>query len=241
MQLDPHDLRFALLRLPANLIKLMKEPEWKNRIYIGGGYLRCVVSGDPVNDIDVFVRSKADAELLSLKLAHDKKDVIRTDNAYTVKGKKVIQVIHRWVFDKPEDVSNSFDFTVCCAVIFYDEKWGSFCDDRFYIDIASKRLVYRSPVRNEDAGGSLLRVLKYYQKGYRIPLDSLGAVVSRMMMGVSQETVDKSAHCNGVTYEQQQAKIITGLLRAVDPNIDPTHEAHLLSTPDDEFPVEIPE
>lgn len=225
MQLDPHDLRFALLRLPANLIKLMKEPEWKNRIYIGGGYLRCVVSGDPVNDIDVFVRSKADAELLSLKLAHDKKDVIRTDNAYTVKGKKVIQVIHRWVFDKPEDVSNSFDFTVCCAVIFYDEKWGSFCDDRFYIDIASKRLVYRSPVRNEDAGGSMLRVLKYYQKGYRMPLDSLGAVIARLTMAVD---------FNESRSEEHRAKVITGLLREVDPNVDPTHLSHLPSLTDDE-------
>ena len=43
------------------------------------------------------------------------------------------------------------------------------CNIRFYPDLAARRLVYTSPLRNEDAGGSILRVLKFYQRGYRIP------------------------------------------------------------------------
>jgi hypothetical protein len=88
--------------------------------------------------------------------------------------------------------------------------------------LAAKRLVYRSPIRNEDAGGSMLRVLKYYQKGYRIPLNSLGSVIARIVKAIDFEKVDAKN-------EFQVGKIVTGLLREVDPDIDPLHIAHLPS------------
>lgn len=229
-QLDLQDLRWALTRLPKSLKKLMESDEWAGRIFVGGGYLRSIVAGEPINDVDVFVNSKEDAELIAYKLCADKKDVYKTDNAYTVKGKLAIQIIHRWVFSEPKDVSNSFDFTCCCAVIYYKEIWGSYCDDRFYIDIASKRLIYRSPSRNEDAGGSLLRVLKYYQKGYRIPLNSLGAVIARLMK-------DFDVHKTPLKEEVRVAHVITALLIEVDPQVDPLHLSHLPSTKLDEEPT----
>lgn len=223
MKLDNQDLRWAILRLPSSLKKVMKEEKWRNKIFVGGGYLRAIVSGEQVNDVDVFVSTPTDAELLSHELALSKKDIYKTDNAYTIKSTKIpIQIIHRWVFDKAEDVAMSFDFTICCAVVCVgaDGKWDSYCDDRFYIDLASKRLIYRCPVRNEDAGGSILRVLKYYQKGYRIPLDSLGKVIARLVKSVNKDRCDLSD-------EYQVGKVITGLLREVDPEIDPLHLFHL--------------
>lgn len=223
MKLDLQDLKWALQRLPLNLKTLMKDPEWAGNIFVGGGYLRSIVANEPINDVDVFVKSEKDAELLAYKLCSDKRDIIKTDNAYTIKGKMVIQIIHRWLFEQPEDVSNSFDFTICCAVFYFNgENFDSYCDDRFYIDLASKRLVYRCPVRNEDAGGSMLRVLKYYQKGYRIPLNSLGAVIARLVGSVDTTRVD-------IKNEIAVASIITGLLREVDPDIDPLHQSHLPS------------
>ena len=57
----------------------------------------------------------------------------------------------------------------------------SLCSGTFYQDLAAKRLRYTRPARNEDAGGSLLRVLKYYQKGYRIPLESFAGVLTRLI------------------------------------------------------------
>lgn len=248
MKLDYQDLRFALLRLPKKLFNAMQKPEWIGKIFVGGGYLRSIVSGEKINDVDVFVGSVMEAELLAYQLCNEKKDVYKTDNAFTILNQKMtIQIIHRWLFAKAEDVTNSFDFTVCCAAIYFKKKyndeyknefpenweklseeeklkgeWDSYCDDRFYIDIASKRLVYRCPVRNEDAGGSMLRVLKYYQKGYRIPLDSLGAVMARMVKEIDTERVY-------IKDEKAVAKILTGLLREVDPQIDPEHLAHLPS------------
>ena len=76
--------------------------------------------------------------------------------------------------------------------------------------MAAKRLVYLSPVRSEDAGGSILRVLKFYKRGYNIPLDSLAAVIGRLNSGVDH----RATHGDPAQYE----KVILGLLREVDPN-----------------------
>lgn len=224
MRLDLNDLRWALQRLPKNLIEIMKEIEWHRNIFVGGGYLRAIVSGEQINDIDVFVKSEKDAELLAFKLSEKRYEMTKTENAYTVKSKIPIQIIHRWVFDNPEDVSNSFDFTICCAVIYYNGySFDSFCDDRFYIDLASKRLIYRNPIRNEDAGGSMLRVLKYYQKGYKIPLDSLASVIARLVKDIDTNKVN-------IRNEFETSKILTGLLREVDPATFSDHLSHLTAT-----------
>jgi len=244
-KLSKYDLIFGVRRLPKKLIALMKEEKWSNQIYIGGGYLRSIVAGERINDIDVFTSSKEKAkELADLLAEENKSKIYETDNALSVKGFNVmIQIIHRWVFPTPESVADSFDFTICCAVIsctttvkyettdvtgakkkIYDHKWDSYCDETFYQDLASKRLIYRSPKRNEDAGGSILRVLKYYQKGYRIPLDSFGLVIARLIKDIKFECIN-----NRNQNEEETAKIITGLLREVDPLIDPTHAAHLES------------
>jgi hypothetical protein len=223
MKLDTQDVMWAIQRMPSNLRSIMRDETWHGSIFVGGGYLRSIVANEKINDVDVFVKSEKDAELLAYKLCNDKKDVVKTDNAYTIKGKVAIQIIYRWLFEKPEDVSNSFDFTVCCAVVFFDGKaFDSFCDERFYVDLAAKRIVYRQPMRNEDAGGSMLRVLKYYQKGYRIPLDSLGDIIARLVKEIDVKKVD-------LKNEIAVGKIITALLREVDPAVDHTHAAHLPS------------
>lgn len=226
-QLDNNDLAMIIRRIPTPLLVRMKEKNWAGKIMIGGGFIRSVISGEKVNDIDIFCPDILTADLLARTLALDTKsgEPYKTDNAYTVRCSPIpLQIIHRWVFKDIVSVSQSFDFTICCAAVAYDpvEKvWRSYCDSRFYPDLAGKRLVYRSPIRNEDAGGSTLRVLKYYQKGFRIPLNSMGAVLSRLFLAVDWEKI------HGPDREMQLAKVLTGLLREVDPSIDPDHIAHL--------------
>jgi hypothetical protein len=215
----------------------MLESKWQGRIFVGGGYLRSIVAGEKINDVDVFVSSKETAELLAYKLAREKSDVYVTDNAFTVKGKLPIQIIHRWLFDDAEGVVNSFDFTVCAAAFYYapsgnswKEGWSSYINARFYQDLAAKRLVYQMPERNEDAGGSMLRVLKYYQKGYRIPLDSLGKVMARMVKEIRFDEFPMGQ--TNAEYESYIAKLLTAMLVEVDPAIDPEHIAHLPNSED---------
>lgn len=217
IELIKEDLNWCIRRLPKVVLDILKEnPE---KVFVSGGFVRSCVSGETVNDVDIFAPSKETAELLARRIANEKHLLIETDNAFTVLGYKyTLQFIHRWSFQSPAECINSFDFTIAKAVIWDDGKeYKSLIDDRFYIDLAAKRLVYCSPQRNEDAGGSMLRLFKFYQRGYRAPLTTMAAVTARLIQGLENR---------GEWTEENNAKIITGLLREVDPNIDPEHIAH---------------
>jgi len=157
---------------------------------------------------------------------------VDTDNAITVLGLRYpIQFIHRWTFDNAEDAMKSFDFTIAMAAVWmgkrkagpagntHDQLYG-LCHPEYYQDLAAKRLVYTSPKRIEEVGGSMLRVLKFYQREYRIPLNDLAAVVARLCSAIDTSKVD-------IHDEQAVSTIITGLLREVDPVVDPDHLSHL--------------
>lgn len=218
------DLNFCVKRLPKKLRKLMIEKG--DTVIVAGGYIRSVLIGDKVNDIDVFAGDKNRSRNLAIQLEPDIKPYV-TENAVTVRCLPIaIQFIHRWKYHKPEEILASFDFTICQTAIWYNrltKKWIGICGDRFYMDLACKRLHYLSPIRDEAPGGSMLRILKYYQRGYRIPLDSLGAVISRVCGGFD-------FHKSDFKSEQTRTKVITGLLFEVDPNTVIQHEAY--------FPIE---
>lgn len=229
-ELDDLDARYIQQRIPKKLKKIMESREWVGSVFIAGGFIRSIVAREPINDIDIFVPSKEDAIKLSNILAERQDNepyrVHETEFAFTVLGKEPrYQVIHRWTYSNIEDVVNSFDFTVCAAAIGtkktdnpYDDVFITHCDQRFYADLAGKRLIYRNPTRDEAAGGSMLRVLKYYQRGYRISLSSLGAVMSRMVVKIDPSKTD-------TTNPMELAKVLTGLLVEVDPNTVTEHYA----------------
>ena len=237
-QLIHEDLSWCLQRLPESWRTLMQNRP--NQLFLAGGFIRSVIANEKINDADFFCPNADIAAACALSLdERGKLRVIRTDNAYTVCTHPVTaQFIHRWTFAKPEDAIASFDFTIAKAAVWWGTRaeenspyeWQSCVDERFYPDMAGKRLVYVSPIRNEDAGGSLLRVLKFYQRGYRIPLDSMGAVIARLVKAVDFDAIQEGAAAHKRTEEQQLARVLSGLLRQVDPNIDPTHEAHLPAT-----------
>lgn len=227
MELDRMDLQWCIRRLPHKVVDALKS--YPSRLCVAGGFIRSCIANEKVNDVDMFAESAELSKLVAYELASDGFKPHETENAFTVFANKTcVQLIHRWVFDSPEMVVPSFDFTIACAAIWHNgTNWTSLCHPNFYQDLAGKRLVYTSPIRNEDAGGSMLRVLKFYQRGYRIPLDSLGAVISRLTTGVDWRECERGTPQET---EAQTAKVITGLLREVDPNIDPEHISHLPST-----------
>src|SRR5690606_22712894 len=128
-------------------------------------------------------------------------------------GRLPVQFITRWVFTDAKEVMQSFDFTVCQAVIFYDPTTKSFdshASESFYPDLAARRLNYTSPYRNEDARGSLLRVIKYIRRGYSIQVKSLGAVCARLYSGLEPGS-------EAIVHEEKRSIVLAGLLREVDP------------------------
>lgn len=217
--LSSNDVAFVASRIPRDV----REWIWENGLSIGGGFIREVISGGEIRDIDVFGSSKEGLRfaLRTLKARREqagyKCRIIETANADTLltEGRKTVQVIHRWLYESHEKVVPSFDFTVCAAVIWRaheqgNSAWYSCTHDDFYQDLAAKRLVYTSPDRNEDAGGSLLRAFKFIKRGYNIQSNSLGKVLARLNSVIRPDSW-------ATNDESQMGRVLTGLLREVDP------------------------
>jgi hypothetical protein len=215
--LKENDLNYIVRHIPKDLRKLMMDHSGDAGIRIGGGFIRSIIAGEKISDIDVFGSSRDQLKIVSGTLAYERNCVPHeSQNAYTLLSppRWPVQFIFRWTFDSPDLCMASFDFTIAQSVIWYDNDkqphWQSICHDNFYSDLAAHRLVYTFPQRIEDAGGSIMRVRKFLSKGYNIQPESFAGVISRVCMGVDQ--VAKS-----VPGESFLSKLVQSLLIEVDP------------------------
>lgn len=210
--LTNQDLQFVVRRIPKDVREqLMTLP-----IYIAGGFIRETIAGGDVKDIDLFGETKeALASFAETLAAKRQVKTHKTDNAITVlcPPRLPIQYITRWTFAAAGPLVDSFDFTVCQAVIWFDRTlgaWRSLCGEGFYPDLAARRLVYTFPAREEEAGGSMMRVRKFLMRGYNIQATSLGGVIARVAMKVRMDALHGKD-------EQSMAVAVAGLLHEVDP------------------------
>lgn len=214
MVLTNTDLHFIVSRIPKDVRELLHQ----NRLFLSGGFICSTIAGERVSDIDLFGPDADDLERHAIHLALKRKGRVHTtDNAHTILSppRKPVQFISRWVFDEPHKLIKSFDFTICQAAVWFEgEHWLSICSDGFYPDLAARRLTYTSPERNEDAGGSLLRVRKFLAAGYNIQAPSLGRVLARL---VSRVDFARLSARGEISEEEWWGNIIIGLLREVDP------------------------
>lgn len=209
--LTNQDLQFVVRRLPRDVRDMLM----RNAFFVGGGFIRETIAGSgDARDIDVFGPTKGQL-LDAAKAFAGKRDVgaHQTDNAITVLAppRMPVQFITRWTFDSASALVASFDFTVCQAAVWFDQAakaWRSEIGPGFYPDLAARRLVYTSPTREEEAGGSMMRVRKFLGRGYNIQATSLGAVIARVVAKI-KDIESMSEHQRGV--------VIAGLLREVDP------------------------
>lgn len=211
------DLKWVLTGLP----KVVREELKTGQVFLAGGFIRSRITGDEIKDIDLFVSDTQIAIPTANRIAEKfKAKKFMTRNAITIKADPVVQVITRWAYEDPKDLINDFDFTIGAAVVWFQNNiWHSACHETYYADLAAKRLTYMSPKREEEAGGSMLRVLKFYQRGYRIPLDSLGGVIARITEKVRDSTLAAT----------DMPRLITSLLVEVDPSLDFEDLAYLPS------------
>jgi len=227
-ELSKSDLNFVLSRCPRDIVKLLKTHAGK--LFIAGGFIRATVAGEKVADVDLFGISKDYLLTVAKDLTLDRKGrFFATDNAITVLAppRIPVQLITRWVFDNPEVLIKSFDFTVCQSVIWAEDvsngitdgpvyRFKSLISDSFYTDLAARRLVYTFPEREEEAGGSFMRVLKFVKKGYNVQAPSLAGVIARVMCRLDIDA-KRMKERGGKLNEKWAATVITGLLRQVDP------------------------
>jgi len=210
-QLTKTDLNFVLTRCPKDVVELLRTKP----LYLAGGFIRETIAGNKPNDIDLFGNDCEVLRTIALDLAIARGvKPFSTKNAVTVLAhpRLPVQFITRWTFENAELTALSFDFTVCQAVIWYDAKTKSFrsiTHENFYADLAAKRLVYTFPVRDEEAGGSMMRVCKFLKRGYNIQARSLGGVIARVAMKVRKDDMSHDEH--------NFAQVVAGLLHEVDP------------------------
>lgn len=214
MPLTDTDRHFVLSRIPRDIRTLMQQ----HPLYLAGGFIRAIIANEQPSDIDLFGSDPNQLRAIAQGFALTRRARFHeTRNAFTVltPGRLPVQFIHRWTFQTSDQLLRSFDFTVAAACICWDtgfQLWAAPCADDFYSDLAARRLVYTSPRRHEDAGGSLLRVRKFLARGYTIQAPSLAAVIARLVMGVDFNQLNKHED-----REPWLAQVLTGLLREVDP------------------------
>jgi len=144
--------------------------------FLAGGAITSIISGNPVNDWDVYFKS----EKAFRKAVEDAYDdgywcVSITSRAVTfVKDSEVVQFMYfRW-FEAAQDIFDSFDFTVCMGAYDADSKELTL-HPRFMPDLAAKTLVFNHGTAYPLASG--LRVRKYHEKGYSISKSELLKVI----------------------------------------------------------------
>lgn len=219
-ELTRTDLAFVVSRIPKDIRELVqKYPSLR----VAGGFIRATIAREKVSDIDLFGADKATLEMAAKDLALDRKGrTHETKNAITVLAypRKPVQFITRWCFDSTERLLESFDYTIAQAAIGAEINpdngkpfWFGLCSDEFYPDLAARRLVYTAPQRNEDAGGSMMRLKKFLQRGYTIQAPSMAAVMARLVSGISLERLHNIADGD----EKEVGRMICNLLREVDP------------------------
>jgi hypothetical protein len=135
--------------------------------FIAGGALTSAFTNQTINDVDFYFKSK-DHFIDAITLAYSERlwCVAATDRAVTfAEGDNIIQLMHFDFFETAEAIFDAFDYTVCMAAYDLDKKEFVFHDD-FMKHSAQRYLRFHSGTRYPY--GSLMRVLKYQQRGYTI-------------------------------------------------------------------------
>jgi len=219
IDLETEDVNWAVRRLQKP-IKEYLESAGKS-LFIGGGFVRSSITGQQTMDLDLFTDSEDHAWDHALEIARDiahisEDEIYRTEFALTLRShlhlRWPIQIIHRWTYPGPEECINDFDFTIACAAIWCEnQQWRGMCHPLYYADLAARRLRYLAPDREEEPGGSLLRVLKFTRRGFRIDMPNFATVLARFDNRLASEF-------NWNDWDEQMyVRQARRLLQAVDP------------------------
>jgi hypothetical protein len=142
------------------VLSLMKEYS----ACIAGGALTSAFSSSRINDFDVFFPSPYTLEQ-AIRIAPRDDKTIETDSALSIisEGHRV-QLI-KVLTGSPEQVIDSFDFTICQAAFqFKPNETGFWFGKGFFPHLAQRRLVFN--VSAEYPVCSLFRVAKYLKRGF---------------------------------------------------------------------------
>lgn len=193
-KLTYNDIDLVVSALPNEVRDLL---EANSNLWIAGGFIRDLIMGIEPKDIDIWgssveALSNSSGILCDLMLKKYPTSLFATGNADTIRGNlTTIQFIKRWIFNSPEELIKSFDYSCCAAAVWYDgTTWKGICladtlfvSDGFKSCCATKSLVYTRPMRDEDKMGSLKRLLKFMAKGWEVDDLNLARLLGRTTAG----------------------------------------------------------
>lgn len=151
----------------------------KTPFWVAGGCFAAILDGRKVKDYDIFTPNP-------LALCYEIDNQIENGDTHLVHGKendwiknyhfkdKTIQVIKRYKFESPEATIKNFDFTIVCAA--YDGE-NFFHHERFYLDVAQKRLVINELPKPLS---TMQRALRYTRRGYTMCPIGLGKIMRQI-------------------------------------------------------------
>lgn len=143
--------------------------------FIAGGAVLSKTIGQPINDIDIYPKSKDKVEeILHYLIDELNYEVVSmSSRAITIKSniidsegyRMLCQVMIFDEFPTPQHIYDKFDFTVCMAAYDCDTKKYDY-HPCFYEDVGSRRINFNTDT--EFPYASLVRVGKYTKKGFSL-------------------------------------------------------------------------
>ena len=157
-----------------NFLESINDPDIRNiikeRSYITGGSISCMLIDEYVNDYDIYFYNKEDADKVKtyfetkiLKTSSDDKFKVKliTDNAINLSDK--IQLIIKFV-GEPKEVTDKFDFKHIKSYYDCNTQKLHLTNDVYQL-VCEKELVYTG---SEYPLSSLFRLKKYIKKGWNV-------------------------------------------------------------------------
>jgi hypothetical protein len=142
-------------------------------LMLSGGAINSIITGTKVNDLDFYIKTDSQVAAATRFFSQYFKEVpYVSTNAITFKRKSTsspkrwtAQLITRFK-GSCEEILDTFDFTITQGLFDFDSDVFVF-GDRFFTDIAARKLVYLGKSRFPIC--AMYRTKKYQERGYTVP------------------------------------------------------------------------
>lgn len=181
----------------------IEKEELKNRLketdaIIAGGAIRSAITGEDINDVDIYFRSMEGAAYVVSYLIENSKCVSWTNKSglFAIGSGKLINIIWFKEFSTPDEVFKSFDFTCVMGAMSCKSNVFTFHDD-FFVSNMSKRIRYSAT--NLYPMASIFRIDKYRKKGFKTSKKELAKIMVKII-GLNISTVEELQDQLGTLY-----------------------------------------
>ena len=187
--------------LNEDILELLKNEQ----CIIAGGSITSLFTRNEINDIDIYFRSK-ESLINALKEIKGQSTIMAFTDKATMfvkdSSEYAYQFIHFKFFDNPQEIFDTFDFTVCMGA--YDFKAEDFIFHPSFLTHNSQRLL---KVNDKTAYPIMtaLRVQKYLDKGYTISKPEfikIMLVINQLNIITYKQLKEQMGGMYGVNYDK---------------------------------------